>query len=111
MIIIREPVPLQTVHKKYGDFFQTMVKIVIDIENGIIALNAQMYADLQELLLRDGSFQKNIWGANIYFDPPGKIEFTSLINIRPAQGNKVMEVNDPFIRQKMEKIIRSLIIY
>lgn len=110
MIIIRIPISLKDVEEKYCDFFQTMVKIVVDIEKEIIALNAEMHADLEELLFQDGSLQKNLWGANVYFEPSGKIEFTSLINIRPAQGNKGMEVNDPLIRQKMEQIIRSLIL-
>lgn len=111
MIIIREPIAIKEIREKHADFFETMVKIVVDTSRKIVVLNAQMHADLEQLLLEENSLQQNLWGANIYFDRPGYIEFTSLINIRPAQGNRGMEVSHPDIRKQMEDIVYSLIIY
>lgn len=90
-----------------------MVKIVVDIEQKIIALDAELHADLEQKLLEKESKQEDLWGANIYFDKPQNefIEFTSLINIRPAQNNKSMEVLDLKIKEKMTQLINKLIIY
>jgi hypothetical protein len=60
------------------------------------------------LLFHDGSLQKDLWGFNIYLD--GRIEHVSLINIRPMQNNRTLEVEDPSIREKMNAIIKKLVI-
>ncbi|MEK7171414.1 MAG: DUF5674 family protein [Patescibacteria group bacterium] len=109
MIIIKTLVNLLEIKEKYNHFFAKMVKIVVDIEKEIIALDSELHADLEQLLLENDSDQKNLWGANIYFEGPIFIEFTSLINIRPAQGNKSMEVQNPEIRKKIEEITHRLI--
>lgn len=111
MIIVREPINIKTIKENHGSFFETMVKIVVDVEREVIGLDAEMHSDIEQLLLEDGSLQQNLWGANIYFDRQDYVEFTSLINIRPAQGNRSMEVKNPDIRKKMEAIVRLKIIY
>jgi hypothetical protein len=64
-----------------------------------------------EPLLEGGSRQTDLWGANYY---PGKgreecIEYTSLINIRPAQGNRSMLIADPSARERVREITFALI--
>lgn len=108
MIIIKEPISLKTIAQNHNHYFSTMVKIVADVVQRVIALDAELHADLEQLLLENGSRQENLWGANVYFDT-GRIEFTSLINIRPAQGNKGMEVENPVIKKQIEDVARKLI--
>ena len=74
-----------------------MVKYVVDVERGLIAIGGEMHVDGEQLLLESGSRQADLWGANYY---PGRgtegcIEYTSLINIRPSAGNRAMELLDP----------------
>ena len=38
-----------------------------------------------------------------------RVEYTALINIRPAQGNRSMEVTDPDLRQKIREITSELL--
>ena len=69
-------------------FFEDMVKYVVDVERGVLAVGGEMHSDAEQVLLEDGSRQADLWGANYY---PGRgreecIEYTALINIRPAQG-------------------------
>ena len=76
-----------------------MVKYVVDVERGIVAIGGEMHADAEAALLEAGSRQADLWGANYY---PGRgrdgcIEYTSLINIRPGAGNRGMELLDPNI--------------
>ena len=66
-------------------YFEDMVKYVVDVSRGAIAVGGEMHADAEAVLLEDGSRQDDLWGANYY---PGRgrdgcIEYTSLINISP----------------------------
>jgi hypothetical protein len=83
----------------------------VDIKKNLIAVDAEMHADLEQLLLKEGSSQQDLWGANIYPQRKKKdqIEYTSLINIRPAIGNRSMEVTDPRIRKKIQIIVKELL--
>lgn len=81
-----------------------MVKGVVDIERGLLAIDAELHADLEKFLLENGSEQFNLWGINLYFDGD-LVEFDSLINIRPAQGNRSRGVENPKIQQKITEIV------
>ncbi|MEK7652479.1 MAG: DUF5674 family protein [Patescibacteria group bacterium] len=89
------------------DFYVEMVKGVVDIERGIIAIGGEYHMDANIVLIKNGSEQQNVWGFNWYFDKEKdeRIEYISLINIRPKQGNMTMEVQDVFLRDKMKTII------
>lgn len=92
-------------------FFQDMIKYVVDVRQGLVAIGGELHADGEQLLLDRGSRQADVWGANYY---PGKgpedcIEYTALINIRPAAGNRSMEVGDEKIRDQIREITFRLI--
>lgn len=92
-------------------FFEDMIKYVVDVEKGRAAVGGELHADAEQLLLQEGSLQADLWGANYY---PGKgregcIEYTSLINIRPSQGNRGMEIVDPAIRERVRELTFALI--
>lgn len=96
---------------RLGHLFGDMVKYVIDVERGIVAVGGELHADAEQVLLGRGSRQADLWGANYY---PGRgpercIEFTSLINIRPARGNTSMEVEDLLIKERIRALTFALI--
>jgi len=70
-----------------------------------------MHADEEAVLLEKGSAQENLWGINIYPDKPWEewLEFDSMINIRPRANNRSRGIEDPAIREKIIKIISSLV--
>lgn len=80
--------------------FGNLVKAVVDVEKGIMAVDGELHADEQALLLEKGSKQQNIWGINIYPDKIDSdfIEFDSVINIRPSQQNRSRGVEN--LKQK-----------
>ncbi len=94
------------------EFYTSMVKGVVDIENKTIALGGEWHMDANIALVEKGSRQNNIWGFNFYFDkaPEDCIEYISLINVRPADGNDDMMIQSELLQQKMKKIIEKLII-
>lgn len=109
--IIKTPVTkselLLIARGKFGE----LVKAVVDIEKNIMAIDAELHADEESLLLEQGSLQEHLWGINIY---PGRnmddmIEFDSMINIRPGYGNNSRSVEDIAVREKILAIARALI--
>ena len=91
--------------------FEDMVKYVVDVARGVAAVGGELHADEEALLLDNGSRQEDLWGANYY---PGRgedacIEYTALINIRPAQGNRSMEIQDPAVRERVRELTRALV--
>jgi hypothetical protein len=87
---------------------KTYVKLAVDVERDILAGGGEYHADCEEALIEDGSRQEDIWGADWYPDSK-TVEFIALINIRPKQGNRGMEIEDPKVRAKIEAIIRRLL--
>ena len=89
-----------------------MVKVVVDIEEKKIGIGGDLHADAEALLIEEGSGQNKIWGANVYpWNPPEKrIECTAFINIRTNQDNPSMLILDHSITDKVESIIKELVI-
>jgi hypothetical protein len=87
---------------------QTYIKLAVDIERNILAGGGEYHADCEEILLEDGSRQENVWGADWY--PESRtVEFGALINIRPNEGNRRMEIESPELRERIETIVRNLL--
>lgn len=109
--IIKSPITNQELIKIAEDGFGELVKAVVDVEKEIIAVGGELHADEEAMLLESGSLQENLWGINLY---PKKmqdefIEFDSIINLRPAHGNRSRAVEDPRIQAKIKDIIKSLL--
>ncbi|MEA3493735.1 MAG: DUF5674 family protein [Candidatus Margulisiibacteriota bacterium] len=82
------------------EFFGDMIKVVVDIEEGILAAGCSSHADAEQILLKKGLKQKNVWGANYSpFRKKGeRLEYTALMNIRPRQNNPSQSIQSPEIR-------------
>ena len=111
IIILRDRIGTDDLRTLVERFFEDMVKFVVDVERDVAAVGGELHADAEALLLEDGSRQQDLWGANYY---PGRapedcIEYTSLINIRPAQDNRSMELQDPGLRHRLGNLTFQLI--
>lgn len=94
-----------------GHPFKDMVKFVVDVELKKAAVGGELHADAEEILLENGSRQSALWGGN-YFPGRGEGEcvvFNSMINIRPAAGNRALDVQDPALRARIREIVFALI--
>src|SRR3990167_4199581 len=89
--------------------FGNLVKAVVDVERGLIVVDAELHSDLEALLIENGSKQKNLWGINLYPEMAGDdfVEFDSMINMRPSQGNKSRGVDNPEIRKKIMEVVAT----
>jgi hypothetical protein len=111
IVLIEVKIDSERLAELVDRFFTDMVKYVVDLKRGIAAVGGELHADAEEMLLEDGSRQEDLWGANYYPNrgPDECIEFTSLINIRPSQGNRSMEIEDQEIRDRVRELTHRLI--
>ena len=111
MEIITESLKLNELKQMAANLFGNLVKAVVDVDRAIVAVDAELHSDLEALLLENGSKQKNLWGINFYPEMPGDdfIEFDSMINMRPSQGNRSRGVDDETIRKKICDIVAKRI--
>ena len=93
--------------KRFGD----LVKAVVDVEEEVMAVDADLHADQEALLLASGSKQENLWGINFYPKIKGEkwLEFDSMINLRPSAGNLSQGVDNPEIQKKIKAIVKKLV--
>lgn len=105
--ILREKATKQQVQEMM-EMLETYIKLAVDIDRGNLAGGGAMHADCEAVLLEDGSQQEFIWGAD--WNPESQeVTFESLINIRPRQNNRSLELQDPELRAKVEQVTRKLL--
>jgi hypothetical protein len=93
--------------------FGDLVKAVVDVSRGLLAVDAGMHSDLEALLLDAGSRQGDLWGINLYpaeYGTPDFLEFDSMINLRPGQGNRTRSVEDPAIRAAIAELVDRVVV-
>lgn len=109
MEILTEPLGLDMLKKMSERMFGNLVKAVVDIERGLIVVDAELHSDQEALLLENGSKQENLWGINLYpgfgREDPRFLEFDSMINLRPWQNNTSRSVDDPALREKIQNLV------
>ena len=92
--------------------FGDMIKGVVDVERELLALDSELHADLEAFLMENDSHQRNLWGINLYPDLTGDafLEFDSMINVRPSQGNRSRGVDDAGLRERIAAIVAKRIL-
>jgi hypothetical protein len=107
ILIVREPIDKETLDTLAKEWHVSLVRGVADISRAVVALGGEWHIDANNRLIEDGSEQKNLWGFNIYQKERGDtaIEYNSLINIRPMQGNRSMEIMDEEIRKAVRRVV------
>ena len=111
MKIIDTALSLEELKTMARNRFGDLVKAVVDVEREIMAVDGELHSDEEALLLENGSLQSDLWGINIYPELEKKdwIEFDSIINIRPSQGNRSRGVDDPALKEKIIRIVLNLV--
>lgn len=111
MQILREKITREQLKTLAANTFVDMIKCVVDVKQGLLAVDAELHSDLESMLLENGSEQDYLWGFNLYPDETGDdfIEFDSLINIRSWQGNRSRDVEDENVREQIREIVSKYI--
>ena len=108
LILIRSKADEEILRKAAEDL-DGYIKVVVDLEKGILTAGGARHVEGEQLLLKEGSKQSNLWGGG--FDLETKeIDYDSMINIRPNQDNPSRTVLSQDIRNKMDAIIKTLLL-
>jgi hypothetical protein len=111
VILIDGPISRQRLKQIAQEQFGDVVKGVVDIKKGIMAIGGELHADEEAFLLERNSKQQDLWGINLYPDLtlPEMVEFDSLINIRPSQNNRSRDVEDAVVRDEILRAVANLV--
>jgi len=106
MKIVKEKISLAELQTMAEKTFGDLVKAVVDVAKGIMAVDGE-----EALLLAESSKQENLWGINLYPKIAGDdwLEFDSMINLRPSSGNRSRGVDDLAMREKIKQVVNQLI--
>lgn len=109
--IVRDGITRAKLNEMAKRQFGDMVKAVVDVDQGIMAVGGELHSDEEAVLLDQGSVQKDLWGINLYPERPllEWIEFDSMINVRPSQGNRSRSVERVDLRQAITGIVNRLV--
>ena len=94
--------------EQYGD----IIKAVVDVEQNIMGVGGELHVDIQSLLIeKEHSRGDTTWGINLYLDKTGQdfIEFDSMVNLKPASGNRSRGVEDPALRERIRAVVGKLV--
>ncbi len=112
MRIVENNISIKELKEMASKMFGDLVKAVVDVQEGILVVDAELHSDEEAYLLQLGSKQENLWGINIYPDlgKEERVEFDSMINLRPSQNNNSRGVDNKDIQKKILDIVNSKII-
>ncbi|WP_414570764.1 DUF5674 family protein [Nostoc sp. CCY 9925] len=107
ILIIRDPASREEI-EEMAKTWDVFIKIAVDIERKILAGGGVRHYECEQELLKDGSRQRDIWGAD--WSPfTQEIVFESIINIRPSQNNRSMIIQSTQIREQVSLITKRLL--
>lgn len=111
IILVRDTIDRATLRDMAGRQFGDMVKAVVDVEAGLMAIGGELHSDEEAILLDNGSRQSNLWGINLYPEKPPEewIEFDSMTNVRPSGGNRSRHIESVEIREAVTQIVHRLV--
>lgn len=95
-------------HEQYGD----IIKAVVDVAQGIMGVGGELHVDIQSLLIeKEGSRGDTTWGINLRLDKGEEafIEFDSMVNLKPALGNRTRGVENEETRNKIREIVNKIV--
>jgi hypothetical protein len=105
--VLTEPVTRSELATLAEPGFGDMVKAVVDVRRGVMAIGGELHSDEEAALLDDGSDQEDLWGINLYPEEAddAMIEYDSMINVRPSQGNRSRDVEDEALRGAIRAVV------
>jgi hypothetical protein len=112
LVTKKQPIDRKQLLEFSQKMFGGLVKAVVDIEQEIMMVDAELHADQEAVLLSQGSKQDVLWGINLYPEEAHEnfIEFDSMINVRPRQHNRSRSVGSEEIRAKIRTIVEKLVV-
>jgi len=110
MELIRDSVSLAHLQELAAAMYGDLVKAVVDVKGETMVIGGELHSDEEAMLLDHGAGQANVWGINLYpgrHGTPDFIEYDSMINVRPSQGNRSRSVEDVGLQAEIARIVEK----
>jgi hypothetical protein len=110
--ILKNVISRDEVSKMAKEQYGHMIKAVVDVGKGIMAIGGELHVDIEAILMdKEGSLRDYTWGINLHPEDHGEefVEFDSMVNIKPSQGNRTRSVSDPAVREKIREVVSKFI--
>ncbi len=109
--VLENTINIREVKELAKGWYGTLIKGVVDIVNGRVALGGDYHTEGLEILTSMGSKFEDVWGFNIRFEENknGVLEFDSMLNIKPNRGNRSRSINDKETIKKIEEVVYKFI--
>lgn len=95
--------------KQAAEDFDGYVKVVVDVDRKILTAGGKRHIDGELKLLKDGSKQASLWGGGMDLET-GEIDYNSIINLRPSQGNPSRDILNASIRKTFDTIVKEILL-
>lgn len=89
--------------KRLKEQFEVYIKTAIDVDRKICVAGMDRHFEGEQMLLKDGSSQKDIWGGGIDLETL-EIDYNSFINIRPNDNNLKNDIQSEDLKQKYKEL-------
>lgn len=107
LLVIRKKATEEEIKQMAKDF-GGYIKVVVDIDQEILAGGGERHVEAEQKLLADGSKQESLWGGGLDWETK-EIDYNSIINLRPRQNNPSRDVLSVDIRLKFDTIVKKLL--
>ena len=107
-VVVKDTVSIPELKALAHEFYGDVIKAVIDVRQGILGVGGEFHSEIERLLIEDHDAQReDTWGINLLLDKSGNdfIEFDSMINLKPAHGNRTRDVENEEARQNIRSIV------
>jgi hypothetical protein len=112
IIIVKEPISKEELLRMAQGQFGNLIKAVIDVRQEIMAIGGELHADEEVFLTeQENSKREDTWGINLYPEKSREdmVEFDSMVNIKPAYGNRSRGVDDLAVQEGIKAIVGKLV--
>lgn len=108
LLVIRKKAAPEEI-KKMAQDLDGYIKVVVDVEQGILAGGGERHYEGEQKLLEEASKQSNLWGGGLDLETKA-IDYDSVVNLRPNQDNPSRQILSPEIRKKFDNIVKELLL-
>ena len=108
ILIIKKRATEEEIEKMSKDF-EGYIKVVVDVENDMLAGGGKRHFEAEKILIEQGSRQEDLWGGGLDLEI-GEIDYNSIINVRPRDQNFSRDIMTREIRKKFDKIVKKFLL-
>ena len=112
MKIVKDNIGISELNEMAKKMHGNLVKVIVDVNKQIMAVDAHMHADLFECLVNEeNSEPRYLWGINIHPEENGDnfIEFDSMMNVRPGLGNRSRGIESEELRNDIIGVVKKIV--